>query len=51
MKKAISPIIAAAMIALVIKVVVIIALVSKVIVAAMLCLCRKPKPYSRHTSQ
>ena len=58
MKKMISPIIAAVMIALVIKkvVVVIIAvhlLVVTVLVAytsAMLCLCRKPRPYSRHAS-
>jgi len=58
MKKTISPIIAAIMIALVIKkvVVVIIALhilvvtVLVVYTTAMLCLCRKPRPFSRHAS-
>ncbi|MGB8310538.1 MAG: hypothetical protein WCE81_01585 [Halobacteriota archaeon] len=58
MKKMISPIIAAVMIALVIKkaIIVIIAvhlLVATVLVVyttAMLCLCRKPRPYSRHAS-
>ena len=54
MKKMISSIIAAVMIALVIKKAVVVIIVLHLLVApvlvAMLCLCRKPRPYSRHAS-